>query len=195
MLCRLAVPLKPNTVVDAGCGEGYYLNTLREALPQAELLGLDISKEAVRCAAGRYKSITWLTATAADMPPLRGKRRSFALPLRPYGAGGISPGAGAGGTFSPGLGRRRPPPRPQIHHLPGAFPQGEDFPPGFAGIHPPKNRNFGIYLHPGGAPDGGESSLYDAPRLPNQPGGLERLRATPRLTDTAQVIFNLYCKE
>lgn len=68
MLCRLAVPLKPNTVVDAGCGEGYYLNTLREALPQAELLGLDISKEAVRCAAGRYKSITWLTATAADMP-------------------------------------------------------------------------------------------------------------------------------
>ena len=55
MLCRLAVPLKPNTVVDAGCGEGYYLNTLREALPQADLLGLDISKEAVRCAAGRYK--------------------------------------------------------------------------------------------------------------------------------------------
>src|SRR5699024_11126334 len=67
-LCRLAAPLGPKTVVDAGCGEGYYLAALQEALPGADCLGLDISKEAVRCAAGAHKSIAWITATAAAIP-------------------------------------------------------------------------------------------------------------------------------
>jgi 23S rRNA (guanine745-N1)-methyltransferase len=35
---------------------------------QAELTGLDISKEAVRFAAGKYKSHCWLCATAAHIP-------------------------------------------------------------------------------------------------------------------------------
>ena len=34
----------------------------------AELVGFDISKEAVRCAAAKYKSATWLCASAADIP-------------------------------------------------------------------------------------------------------------------------------
>lgn len=37
-------------------------------LPQAALYGLDISKDAVRLAAGRYKSGVWLCATAAHLP-------------------------------------------------------------------------------------------------------------------------------
>ena len=40
-------------IVDVGCGEGYYSARLAEALG-TELLGLDISKEAVRCAAAKY---------------------------------------------------------------------------------------------------------------------------------------------
>ena len=54
-------------ILDIGCGEGYYSARLAEALGLA-LTGLDISKEAVRCAAGKYKGSQWLCATAAHIP-------------------------------------------------------------------------------------------------------------------------------
>lgn len=54
-------------ILDAGCGEGYYSSRLAEAL-NAELLGLDISKEAVRYAAGKYKNALWICGTAAKLP-------------------------------------------------------------------------------------------------------------------------------
>ena len=54
-------------ILDVGCGEGYYSAQLAAAL-SAELVGFDISKEAVRCAAAKYKGPTWLTATAAHIP-------------------------------------------------------------------------------------------------------------------------------
>ena len=54
-------------ILDVGCGEGWYSSRLAEALG-ADLLGLDISKEAVRCAAAKYKGHTWITATAARIP-------------------------------------------------------------------------------------------------------------------------------
>ena len=54
-------------LLDVGCGEGYYSSRLSQAMG-ASLTGLDISKEAVRCAAGKYKECTWLCATAAHIP-------------------------------------------------------------------------------------------------------------------------------
>lgn len=54
-------------LLDVGCGEGYYCSRLSHALG-LELTGLDISKEAVRCAAAKYKDAQWLTATAAHIP-------------------------------------------------------------------------------------------------------------------------------
>lgn len=54
-------------ILDVGCGEGYYSARLAAALG-APLTGLDISKEAVRCAAGQYKAYAWLCATAAHIP-------------------------------------------------------------------------------------------------------------------------------
>ena len=54
-------------ILDVGCGEGYYSAQLSKAL-NAPLTGLDISKEAVRCAAAKYKESTWLCATAAHIP-------------------------------------------------------------------------------------------------------------------------------
>ncbi len=54
-------------ILDVGCGEGYYSARLSSALG-AELVGMDISKEAVRCAAAKYKGPTWLCATAAHIP-------------------------------------------------------------------------------------------------------------------------------
>ena len=54
-------------MVDVGCGEGYYSSRLAAAL-ELPLLGLDISKDAVRYAAGAYKNATWVCATAAKLP-------------------------------------------------------------------------------------------------------------------------------
>ena len=54
-------------ILDIGCGEGYYSARLAQAL-KAPLTGLDISKEAVRCAAAKYKDSQWLCATAAHIP-------------------------------------------------------------------------------------------------------------------------------
>ena len=54
-------------ILDVGCGEGYYSARLAQAMG-AELAGFDISKEAVRCAAAKYKGKQWLCATAAHIP-------------------------------------------------------------------------------------------------------------------------------
>lgn len=54
-------------ILDVGCGEGYYSSQVSRALG-LPLTGLDISKEAVRCAAGKYKDALWLCATAAHIP-------------------------------------------------------------------------------------------------------------------------------
>ncbi len=55
------------SLVDVGCGEGYYSSRLAAALDMP-LLGLDNSKEAVRYAAGAYKNATWVCGTAAKLP-------------------------------------------------------------------------------------------------------------------------------
>ena len=54
-------------ILDVGCGEGYYAVRVAEHL-NAELTGLDISKEAVRCAAAKYKGHRWICGTAAHLP-------------------------------------------------------------------------------------------------------------------------------
>lgn len=59
-------------VLDAGCGEGYYLSQLMPSLPGGTFFGVDISKDAVRYAAGRCKDAMWITASAAHLPMLTG---------------------------------------------------------------------------------------------------------------------------
>ena len=54
-------------ILDVGCGEGWYSAALAEKLG-LPLTGLDISKEAVRCAAAKYKNARWLCATASHIP-------------------------------------------------------------------------------------------------------------------------------
>ena len=65
-LCKIAEGYA-GPVLDVGCGEGYYSSRLAKSMG-AELVGLDISKEAVRYAAGRYKEAAWLCASAARLP-------------------------------------------------------------------------------------------------------------------------------
>ncbi len=60
------------TIVDAGCGEGYYLQTLRARLASGDhgyptLIGFDISKWAVQAAARRFPA-TWIVASNRNIP-------------------------------------------------------------------------------------------------------------------------------
>lgn len=51
----------PVSLLDCGCGEGHFAGTLSD-VRDGTFCGADISKEAVRCAAGRYKKATWIVA-------------------------------------------------------------------------------------------------------------------------------------
>lgn len=59
-------------ILDAGCGEGYYLNYLIAAAEQQakELVvaGLDISKWAIQAAAKRNKQVNWMVASNSSVP-------------------------------------------------------------------------------------------------------------------------------
>jgi 23S rRNA (guanine745-N1)-methyltransferase len=59
-------------IVDAGCGEGYYLQQLRQRIlnaagPEPQMVGFDISKWALQSAARRF-SATWLVASNRNIP-------------------------------------------------------------------------------------------------------------------------------
>jgi 23S rRNA (guanine745-N1)-methyltransferase len=80
-----AIPPEARALLDAGCGEGYYLRRL--AATQAptflangwRLYGLDLAKDAIRMAAGRAAvlaaalaptpTVTWLVASSKDRLP------------------------------------------------------------------------------------------------------------------------------
>ena len=84
----------PISILDCGCGEGTFLGALSKMLPQsgsvgdvapplnsepigraslseraAQLFGIDISKEAIRCAAKRYKDASWIVANGMRKLP------------------------------------------------------------------------------------------------------------------------------
>lgn len=62
-------------ILDAGCGEGFYLKRLKEFLAQrsanpvpVEYYGVDISKFAVRQATQRDRTMGWFVASIIDLP-------------------------------------------------------------------------------------------------------------------------------
>lgn len=59
-------------ILDIGCGEGYYTGRLKKSLDEngikSNITGIDISKEAVICAARTYKNIDWIVASATNIP-------------------------------------------------------------------------------------------------------------------------------
>lgn len=58
--------LAPASLLDIGCGEGYYTQTMATVVPQ--VIGLDIAKSAVRLAARGRKGPIWLVAGGARLP-------------------------------------------------------------------------------------------------------------------------------
>ena len=73
-LCDLAAELTGDvpTVLDAGCGEGYYTAGVRQALMDAgkapQIAGIDISKFSVQKAAKRYEGIEFAVGSVYHLP-------------------------------------------------------------------------------------------------------------------------------
>ena len=59
-------------ILDVGCGSGYYTNELMKSIQERNItayyFGLDISKEAVKCASASNKLITWVVANSFYLP-------------------------------------------------------------------------------------------------------------------------------
>ena len=59
-------------ILDVGCGNGYYTNQLMKSTQERNIpayyFGLDISKNAVKCASASNKFITWMVANSFYLP-------------------------------------------------------------------------------------------------------------------------------
>lgn len=69
-LCALAVShtSQAPSILDAGCGEGYYTAGLWEALNRPRLAGIDLSKPSVRLAARRVPGAEFAVASVYHLP-------------------------------------------------------------------------------------------------------------------------------
>lgn len=71
-LCEMIDLLFANSqkisILDCGCGEGYYDGKLQKLKTNYSLCGFDISKEAVRFASAKYKGNTYAVGSCFNMP-------------------------------------------------------------------------------------------------------------------------------
>lgn len=54
------------SILDIGCADGYYTNTIANFFPNT--VGIDISKDAIKLAAKKYKNLKFIVASAKDLP-------------------------------------------------------------------------------------------------------------------------------
>ncbi len=68
-LCEALIEALPEsaTIVDVGCGEGYYTSAL-SSLNNFEIYGIDISKDALKYAAKSVKNCSFAVASAFSLP-------------------------------------------------------------------------------------------------------------------------------
>lgn len=67
-VAALAQESSPEGIIDAGCGEGYYTEIVANRCPGAEIIGLDISRDAAAVAAKRCTGGHFAAASTAAMP-------------------------------------------------------------------------------------------------------------------------------
>lgn len=194
-VCEMLLPHAPKAVLDAGCGEGYYLTCLQDKLPQTEFAGIDISKDAVRFAAVRNKQALWLTGTAAALPFPDGSFDAvlsmFALTVEQEFARVLQDGGKylqviAGEDHLMGL-------KKIIY--PEILRKEKNLHPHLAGFRLLETRTL-EFPFTVTSTEQIQNLLSMTPhfwRISKE--GAQRLQQTQTLTDTAQVIFNLYCKE
>ncbi|CAM4170098.1 23S rRNA (guanine(745)-N(1))-methyltransferase [Pseudoalteromonas byunsanensis] len=66
-LVEKLLKLAPNTVIDLGCGEGFYTHAIADSV-DGQVYGVDISKAAVKYAAKRYKNVNFSVASIKQAP-------------------------------------------------------------------------------------------------------------------------------
>ncbi|MEG2315031.1 MAG: methyltransferase domain-containing protein [Clostridia bacterium] len=59
---------EPFSLLDVGCGEGYYARALARRFPAASVLGVDLSREAIMAAARGGERAGWLVADLKRLP-------------------------------------------------------------------------------------------------------------------------------
>lgn len=59
---------KPSSLIDAGCGEGYYTHAIKKDNPTCQVYGFDISKEAVEKAAKQNREIHYCVSSVNRLP-------------------------------------------------------------------------------------------------------------------------------
>lgn len=193
-LCRIAKDHScAGPILDIGCGEGYYSAHLAKEL-NAPLVGLDISKEAVRYAAGRYKDALWLCASAARLPVadhstgLITSLFALTIPeefLRVLRTDGMFIQVLAAEDHLLGL---KSIIYPELNH------KEKDSVPHIPGFRLVESRRVRFTFTVEG--EQVQNLLSMTPhvyRIGKE--GADRLRRTESLTDTASVVLNLYCKE
>ncbi|GMV40951.1 MAG: hypothetical protein AMXMBFR64_26670 [Myxococcales bacterium] len=60
--------LDPRTVLEVGCGAGHFVEVLRKALPEARIVGVDLSERMVREAREHVPGVEFLVGSAYDLP-------------------------------------------------------------------------------------------------------------------------------
>ncbi len=72
--CLASAAEPDGCVVDAGCGEGFYTDHLRQQIRSSrpnneiQVVGVDISKWAIQSAAKRYRDVAWIVGTNKQLP-------------------------------------------------------------------------------------------------------------------------------
>lgn len=181
-------------ILDAGCGEGYYTAKVKESLTSGAFQGIDVSKEAVRFASARYKDITWICGTAAHLPFLDGSisclMSMFALTVpgefhRVLEKNGIFLQVLAGEDHLLGLKNII---YPELHR------KEKVLHPSYEGFTLLESRELSFQFTAEGG--GVQDLLAMTPHVWRISGeGAQRLKETERLTDTAQVILNVFRRE
>ena len=67
-LIKMITKLKIKNMIDSGCGEGYYTNLIKKALPSIDVIGIDISKTAIKSASKVNRDIFYIVAGNQDIP-------------------------------------------------------------------------------------------------------------------------------
>ncbi|MBR4309150.1 MAG: methyltransferase domain-containing protein [Oscillospiraceae bacterium] len=189
LVCEYAP--QASSVLDVGCGEGYYLSHLNH-IP--ERYGIDISKDAVRYAAGRYKDCTWLTATASHLPFSEGSfdvlLSMFALTMAEEYARVLAPG----GIFLQVLAGAQHLTALKNIIYPTLREKEKEFDPTLEGftLLQSKQLEFDFTVN---SPELVQALLSMTPhvwRISKE--GAQALARQTELSDRAQVVFNLYRK-
>lgn len=98
--CTLAEVLSGNAkLLDVGCGEGYYTAAMANALPNAEIAGVDLSRDALRQAAKREPRLQLAVASAARLPASAASFDALTCLFAPLEAGEFARVLRPGGYF------------------------------------------------------------------------------------------------